>query len=38
MKFTEHIFIIYMEYPLAHSYHQLGKLFSPVMDFFFDLL
>ena len=38
MKNTEHIFISYVEYFLAHSYHELGKFFSLVINFFFDLL
>lgn len=37
MKNTEYILINYVEYFLAHSYHQLGKLFSLVMNLFFDL-
>lgn len=35
MKNTEHIFISYVEYFLARSYHQLGKFFSLVNELLF---
>lgn len=37
MKNTELMFFNYIEYFLAQSYHQLGKFFSLVMNFFLTL-